>query len=128
MAEGLWSAMARNEREDTSEWTHVDGNRACWPRGPVTGAAKKWDVLHRETRTVYQFETMSQAAAALNTREEDGAVLLDTSGVVHTKPMWYGIRAGRCSKKLLPVLEKLWVRTTRKVQIESTPTKAGIGQ
>ena len=64
---------------------------------------------------MYEYDTLDNAVAALNKTEGDGVVFETIPDApVHTKRLWYSLRAGRCPQKLMPLVSKVWLRPIRK--------------
>ncbi len=127
MTDGVWRVLSRNESADTSGWPRVDGNAASWPRGPRTAARKRWEVLHWDDDgdipgSVYEYDTLDNAVAALNKRpSEAGLAIAAAPGVHHSRRLWYGLRAGRCPQKHLGLVSKVWLRPIRRPDRRSSP-------
>ena len=119
MADTVWRTLCRNET--ATDWTHKDGNALSWPQGPRTTAPKRWMVLHwpdGETQgAAYEYDTLDNALAALNKRPGDGGNDLTFAPVegapIHTKQLWYGVRAGRCPQKLNGMVSRVWLKPIR---------------
>ena len=120
MPESVFEMLARNESADTTGWPRRDGNAASWPRGPRTATRKRWELLHWPSSVVFEYDTLDHAVAALNHAGAEG-VVFDAGSVRHTPRLWYGLRAGRCPQKLLPVVSRVWLRPIR------PPTSAATG-
>ena len=125
----LWQILTRNEADDYPSWTRRDGNALSWPHGPRTITKKRWELLYwpdGETKdAAYEYDTLDNAIAALNKRPGDEGLTF-TTNVCHTKALWYGLRAGRCPKKLLPLVKRVWLRPSTTDQAKDQPKGPGL--